>query len=319
MRVDEALQCLTNGFRTNRMAHAYVVAGGPRTEGRELADAMAQLVFCSSKEAPCGQCRGCRSAVAHSHPDLIWVEPQSKSRRISVADIRQLLQQMNQTGFAGGWKLAVLVGADRLGREAANAFLKTLEEPPPRSLFLLLTDSPQSLLPTVLSRCQMLVLRSAGGELPEPWRSDVVAALADNGDGSVLASFSRADRVAAVLKAMRSAAEEEVRALAEEESTETEVDDDVMDARASARFRELRSALMGFLLDWYRDVLRLSVGAETAFSRVEAERAILGRLAAGVDVRRALNQIAVVEGMYSRMERNLAEGMVLSGGFQELN
>jgi DNA polymerase-3 subunit delta' len=301
------------------MAHAYVVVGGPRTEGRELADAMARLVFCTSKEPPCGECRGCVSAMAHSHPDLIWVEPQSKSRRISVDDVRQLLQQMSQTGFAGGWKLAVLVGADRLGREAANAFLKTLEEPPPRTLFMLLTDSPQSLLPTVLSRCQMLVLRSAGVELPEPWRSDVVAALADSGDGSVLAAFSRADRVAAVLKAMRGAAEKEVAAQAEEESTETEVDDDVMDARASARYRELRSALMGFLLDWYRDVLRLSVGAETASSRVEAERVILQRVAAGVDVRKALSQIAVVEGMCSRMERNLTEANVLSGGFQELS
>jgi DNA polymerase-3 subunit delta' len=301
------------------MAHAYVVAGAPRTEGRELAEKTAQLIFCTSKEPPCGKCRGCISAQAHSHPDLFWMEPQSKSRRIVVEDVRQLLQQVSRTGFAGGWKLAVLVGADRLVREAANAFLKTLEEPPPRSLFLLLTDSPQSLLPTVLSRCQMLVLRSAAGELAEPWRSDVVAALADGGDGSVLAAFSRADRVTTVLKAMRAAADAEVRAQAEDESKETEVDGDVLDARASARYRELRAALMGFLLDWYRDVLRFSLDAETALSRTGQERAILLRSASGVDVRRALNQVGVVERMYARMERNLTEGMVLSGGFRELN
>lgn len=77
-----------------------------------------------------------------------------------------LLPWLSDTAFAGGWKVVVLAGADRLTNEAANAFLKMLEEPPPKTLILLLTDAPQALLPTIRSRCQRIDL-----DEPPSWTS----------------------------------------------------------------------------------------------------------------------------------------------------
>ena len=81
------------------------------------------------------------------------IEPEKKSRVIAVDAVRALNHRIQTSSFAGGWKVAVIKYADRLNDQAANAFLKTLEEPPARTLLLLLTDAPQSLLPTVVSRC----------------------------------------------------------------------------------------------------------------------------------------------------------------------
>ena len=159
MKVDEALACLDGARQAGRLAQGYVVEGPLRGEGMELAVRLLSLLFCEMSEtagAPCGSCRGCRQVTEHTHPDILWLEPQKKSRQISVEQIRDLQSRMYQTSYGGGWKAGVIVGADRLNIPAGNAFLKVLEEPPGQCLFLLLSEAPQFLLPTILSRCQRL-------------------------------------------------------------------------------------------------------------------------------------------------------------------
>ena len=156
MTPDSAFALLRNSFEGGRLAQAYVVAAPPRGSGSELALRLLQLIYCESADRPCGECRQCVEVAGYSHPDVLWVEPQKKSRVIAVDQIRAVEQRIYHTSFLGGWKACVLLGADRLSPGAANAFLKTLEEPPGRSIFLLLTDGPQFLLPTILSRCQRI-------------------------------------------------------------------------------------------------------------------------------------------------------------------
>ena len=140
MNIDKAFEYLKKGLASGRLAHSYVVTAPPRGDGLLLAERVYQLLFCDDPGRGCGKCKGCRQVSEHTHPDLLWVEPQKKSRIISIDQIRELQKRIRKTSFAGGWKGCVLVGADRMPAPAANAFLKTLEEPPAKSLIFLLTE-----------------------------------------------------------------------------------------------------------------------------------------------------------------------------------
>ncbi len=226
-----ALDGFRRGFAEGRAAHAYVIVGPPRGAGGDLAVAMLQTLFCSAEPRGCGTCRGCRLAAARTHPDILWVEPELKSRAIAIDVVREsLIPGLSQTSLEGGWKAAVILGADRLQAAAANAFLKTLEEPSPRTLILLVTDAPQEMLPTILSRCQWMVAPGGGTSAPEPWRSRLLDRLAGGGGSGAIGRLGMAARVSALFVQLEEAVEEEVEAAAADDT-----DSDVLKARVSAR------------------------------------------------------------------------------------
>ena len=154
-----ALDAIRHGLAAGRVAHAYLVVGNPRGQAGQFADELLAMLYCSSSGArPCRECPGCRRIVRRSHPDLLWVEPQKKSRTIQKDQVQEIQRHIFQTSLEGGWKAVVLVHAERLNEMAANKLLKTLEEPPARCLFLLLSAKPEFLLPTIVSRCQRVIL-----------------------------------------------------------------------------------------------------------------------------------------------------------------
>jgi DNA polymerase-3 subunit delta' len=99
---------------------------------------------------------------AQAHPDLIWLAPEESSRQIRIEAVRDLAADLALTSHAGGYKVAVVSPADALNRFAANALLKTLEEPAPRTLLVLVATQPSRLPATLLSRCQRLSVRAPG-------------------------------------------------------------------------------------------------------------------------------------------------------------
>jgi DNA polymerase-3 subunit delta' len=316
---DEAFEQLRASLAAGRLAHAYVVEGAPRAEGRELAERVLGLLLCAGPGRPCGRCRHCEQVRKHTHPDALWIEPQSKSRKIVIQQVREeILPRMNFTAFAGGWKACVLVGAERLTPEAANAFLKTLEEPPGQSIFLLLTENPQFLLPTIRSRCQYVAVAGADGPARDAWTDRLLAVLAGGGirRGGVLAALSRSGRIARILKEMKAAAEAEEKAKAEAETREEA--EETLDARVNARYRELRAALLRTMLWWYRDVLLLVCGGAEERLYHRASAAVLRQRAQGASCRLALRDVETVETMNRQMERNLPEGLVLDLGLSRL-
>lgn len=156
-------------------AHAYLLVAPEQTGGEDLLHQLASSVLCetpSENQQACATCASCQLIAAFSHPDFrvirpsIWdvhhpieeLRPEKPSKEIGIAQIRDLANMVNQTSHRGGMRVVLIYPADKLNLNAANALLKTLEEPPEHTLFLLLTHDVQRLLPTIISRCQRINL-----------------------------------------------------------------------------------------------------------------------------------------------------------------
>ena len=147
--------------RAGRLPHALLIHEAPGAGGDWLAHFAARLALCERpREAPCGACLACRRVLAWQHPDLARIAPLEESRQIRIEQVRDLSADLALTTHAGGYKVAIVTPADSLNRFAANALLKTLEEPPARTLLVLVASQPSRLPATVLSRCQRLTVRA---------------------------------------------------------------------------------------------------------------------------------------------------------------
>ena len=156
------------------MPHALLIHEAPGTGGDWLASWAAALVLCEGGNAtPCGECVACRRVANLQHPDVSWVRPQEESRQIRIEQVRELSAELSLTSHGGGYKVGIIAPADALNRFAANALLKTLEEPPARTLLILVATEPSRLPPTVLSRCQRIRLRAPARAESVAWLTAV--------------------------------------------------------------------------------------------------------------------------------------------------
>lgn len=145
---------LESAIRTGRIAHAYLFHGMEGIGKRTAALAFAKAINCRRDDtAPCGECDSCRKAERGVHPDIVAV---SGGQAIRIGDIRDLQAQMVFRPFEGNRRVFILDGADRMNIAAANALLKTLEEPFPLNILILVTSRPDHLPATILSRCQRM-------------------------------------------------------------------------------------------------------------------------------------------------------------------
>lgn len=159
-------------------AHAYLLHGPAGSGKREFAESFAQWLLCNNpdSEAACGHCSSCKLYQAGSHPDLFYLQPEEPGKAILIGHVRELVAAIQQTAQQGGRKVIVLEPAEVMTIESANALLKSLEEPGPGTVFLLLSDRPSFLLPTIKSRCVLqacplpsfdMATRWLEGQLPE--------------------------------------------------------------------------------------------------------------------------------------------------------
>jgi DNA polymerase III subunit delta' len=186
---------LRGAYAARRLPHALLIHEAPGAGGEWLAGWAARMVLCANPaEAPCGRCASCERAARGQHPDLISVRPLEESTQIRIEQVRELGAELALTAHQGGYKVGILSPADSMNRFAANALLKTLEEPPQGTLLLLIASQPSRLPATILSRCQRLRVRA-------PERAEAVAwleATRGPGDwGRVLAVMGSAPLAAA--------------------------------------------------------------------------------------------------------------------------
>lgn len=156
---ERPLTVLKRALSRNALAHAYLFSGDEGIGKRTTALALAAAVNCSDPgpEGGCGECSACRKAAASTHPDVHFL--QADGAEIKIDQVRQAQADLALKPFEGRKKVLIVDGADGLNPSAANAFLKTLEEPPGDALIVLVTSRPASLLPTIRSRCQEVAFR----------------------------------------------------------------------------------------------------------------------------------------------------------------
>jgi DNA polymerase-3 subunit delta' len=156
--LDAPFQSVLAAAAAGRLSQGLLVHDAPGAGGIRLVKRIAQLILCSGETPACGVCSACRRVESGEHPDLLRVEPkeESKLQQITVDDVRDACEQLVMTSYEGRGSVAVISPADALNHNAANALLKTLEEPRPRLHILLVTTRPSSLPATILSRCQRL-------------------------------------------------------------------------------------------------------------------------------------------------------------------
>jgi DNA polymerase-3 subunit delta' len=283
----QSVQLLQRSLDRGRLGHAYLFTGHDLESLEGLARTLAKTLNClkpiASQDAPkaqrtavaidsCDQCLNCRKIENGNHPDVHWVRPESKSRIITVAQMRELIKEIQLKPTEAGYKIGVVVAADRLRVEAANAFLKTLEEPPAKSVLILLTTEPQRLLETIVSRCLRL---NFGGEglrtLPAAqlaWLK-TFSEMAASPQNSLLGRYRLMDVLLSRLNEIKATVETTLKArspLEQYKDAEKELLEkwgDELTAAIEAEYRRQRSDLLLSLEWWLRDVWLRKLGGSS--------------------------------------------------------
>jgi DNA polymerase III subunit delta' len=161
---------LTQAWRGTRFPHALLLRGPAGVGKGALAEWVARLVLCDERDAaPCGQCASCQLLAAGNHPDLLRVGLEEDARQVKIESVRALAANLGMRSYRQGHKVAIVAPADRMSTGAANALLKTLEEPAPETLLVLVADQVERLPATIASRCQQLRIARPSPEAALNW------------------------------------------------------------------------------------------------------------------------------------------------------
>lgn len=261
-----ALQRLRAALDEDRAHHAYLFEGPEGSGKSAAARALALYANCLAGERPCGACAACRQVTAGTHPDVIEVgcDPTKTTRVISVDQVHALTAQLQLQRHSARRRFVILAPADALNEPAANALLKTLEEPPRCTGFILVTARAAALLATVRSRCQRVRFHPASTALPSDDARDAVRE-------EVLAAMGQP--IAAVLAAGESLGTKDGGASRADLAVDA-VEEILRDAVAAHHGRALvtgldaaRAARLGAVL-WPGGIARLAQAVEAARGRL---------------------------------------------------
>jgi DNA polymerase-3 subunit delta' len=291
-----AVRALALSISADRAAHAYLFTGPHAIGKTTLARALAQTLNCTDPNRPCGQCASCQKIARDRHPDVQIIEGvpvgykfDEKSppapprvndwerRILKIDQIRVLQHDVSRAPFEGRWRVVILRRFEEANEEAANAFLKTLEEPPSHTRLILTARDASLLLPTIASRCQVFALRPLA---PAQIERALIARNIDPDSARLLARLSggrlgwavRAASNPAMLDARREHLAV-LNAAVNEGRTER-----LMRAEALAKKSDALPELLELWLGWWRDVMLVQNGDGARITNID-HQAILNEQA----------------------------------------
>ena len=270
---DHLLKRLEPSLRQRKQAHAYLLCGPPHVGKMALAINLCQAVNCEEGSGvPCGSCTQCSRIAAGHHADISTLAPgqggEDRSPRtvIGIDAVKEVIHRVSLNPFEGLSSVVIIDGAESMSDEAANALLKTLEEPPPNTMFLLLTANEDAVLPTVRSRCQSMNL------MPLPKNQMVERLIENNQVTPELAD--QLFRLSRGCLGWAIGALEDNQVL-EQRQADLEKMQETLDAGLETRFtyanevaslfgsdRDAAKDLLVLWLRWWRDLLLIKEGAE---------------------------------------------------------
>lgn len=311
----DALQYLRRAHEQNRLAHAYLICGPPDSGKRTVAAELASLVNGTEVE----------NIFSTKARGVVTAEPESKSRRIVIEQVRNLEHVLQLQAVEGRRKVAIISEADRLQPQAANAFLKTLEEPPNNSLLLLLSAMPEVLPDTILSRCISIPLADNGDKKLSGANAEFVDLL-KSGAAEKTWNVQLAYRLAQGLQRLLGAIREQIKdenaeAMKREEAHYRNATDgawldereDYYKALTESLYLRRRGELIEVLFVWWSDILRANTGVERrdlAMAKKETD-AIAKRFSTAEILRR----IRCLEELRDHLGRNIQETLAIEVAF----
>lgn len=328
-----AVGLLQQSLARGRLGHAYLLTGDDPDLLEGVARELAATLNCTgSGQIPdripsegCGQCPACRRVRAEEHPDIHWVRAESKLRLIRVESIRDLIQAIQFKARDARVKVGILVAADRLTVQAANAFLKMLEEPPPASLFLLLSTEPDKILETILSRCLRLTFPSSGrvGAEESEWLAGMIAHLERPLRGA-LPRYRALDAFLQRLGELRAHVETDVEARGSRQSRDLEPEareqwEEETKAAVEAEYRRRRQRALQALQWWLRDVWLVTEGREEDLLTYPHLAPSTRTVAARLRPHDAQSNLQIVEDTQAFLGTNVQEALALEVAFLRLH
>jgi DNA polymerase-3 subunit delta' len=286
--------------------HAYLFAGAPGLGRRTLALRFAQALNCPTPiepGTPCGECRACKQIAAMQHVDLTVVQAEAEGGTLKVDQIRELRRTLVLKPYAANYRVALFLRFQEANDNAANALLKTLEEAPSYAVLILTADNPEQLLPTIVSRCEVLRLRplkveEVTKELEsrgvESGRAKLTAHISGGRFGYALrlledeSLLGRREERLNDLQSLISASRVEKFAYADKLSRDKE---------------SMRQAILIWLSYW-RDVMLRTARAETPLVNVDRNVEI-EELAGHMDLSMARRTVSSLENVLEKMDRNV--------------
>src|SRR3989344_4907934 len=154
---------LRKKFELEKLSHAYLFVGEEQLGKKKLAKEFVKLINCLSaqvdlsfEQKPCEICKNCQAIERENYPDALMVNLKSDKQEIEISQIREALNFLSYKSYYGSFKAVIIDGAEKMNQEAQNCFLKTLEEPKGKTILILISSHPEVLLPTIISRCQII-------------------------------------------------------------------------------------------------------------------------------------------------------------------
>ncbi len=265
-----------------RLAHALLITGPAGIGKLQLANVFTQSLLCAEPHADglaCGQCHACSLFAAGNHPDLFRLSPEDDSKVIKIDQVRALIEKITLSSHYGRHKVVILNPADAMNIAAANALLKTLEEPPSDTVLLLITNRPSFLPATIRSRCQSLRLALPPTEMALSW---LTAQLDNPQDAAVLLGLA----AGAPLAAEALAAEQLARRTDMLHSWQQLAVGKADPVKLAADWVKPDLHLpISWVYGWVADMIRIRSGSEEQLANMDA-KATLQKLAQELDLTR---------------------------------